>query len=699
MSIVPIPINSGTGPKVAVDIIGTTNFQVVKIMQAADGSTASLTTGLVVTASGVTIASISTGTVSIVGTPAVTAANVTIASIATGSVSVINTPTITGNLTNVATITTLLGTVSVSGGGGGAQYSAGNTDMGSTGTGTISLGVQSGATIGRAIALTTSGQQLVQVSTGVVSVTNILSASGITVASIATGTVSIVGSPVYGIDSTNLSTTAGGIMMVGAQTGATTARAIALTVSGQQLVQVATGTVSIVGTPAVTASGVTIASITTGTVSIAAGTITTLLGTVSVSGGGGGVQYPINDTSMAATGTGTLILGLQSGATTSRALALTTTGGINVIQTVATITTLLGTVSVSGGGGGVQYGQDTTAQAATATGTVILGIQATTTRALVLTATGGINVVQTVATISTLLGTVSVSGGGGGVQYSQGDTTIGATGTGTIVFGVQSGATTARAIAITTTGGQHVNVQNVLSASGITIASITTGTVSVVNVLSASGVTIGNITGSSIYTVAGTALGTTGQGMLIMGIQSGSTAAQPIAVSATGYQYIATGTVNVVNTVAISGSASVINTVTITGSASISGTGNVTIAGGTAVGLVTTTASHAIIATAHASRFQAYALATTSAAAGVIIKTSGAHTLYITDVLISVPSPMNVGVYSETTGPIALVYLASQGGWAQSFQQPLICTTAQSLRVILSSSGTCSVTVQGYTVT
>lgn len=430
---------------------------------------------------------------------------------------------------------------------------------------------------------------------------------------------------------------------------------------------ITTGTVSVVNV--LSASGVTVANV---------ATITTLLGTVAVSGGGGGVQYSIGETSMAATGTGTLQLGMQTGATTGRGIAVTTTGAqyvvfpsaqivtaanitvasittgtmnvVNVLSAsgitvanVATITTLLGTVAVSGGGGGVQYGQDTTAQAATATGTVILGIQSTTTRALALSSTGDPGVRQVgawnIATVTTLLGTVAVSGGGGGVQYSIGDTSMAATGTGTLQIGMQTGATTGRGIAVTTTGAQFVvfPAAQIVTAANVTVASVTTGTMNVVNVLSASGVTIASVT---------------------------------------------TGTMNVVNVLSASG-------VTI---ASVT-TGTVT-----ALLAATTGTIGSIVATAHASRFNAFVMATTSAAGGVIVKTSGAHTLYITDLLIAASGPMNVAVCSETT-VLGQVFLATQGGFVSNYTQPLVCTTAQSLRVVISSSGSCAASVIGYTVT
>jgi len=100
----------------------------------------------------------------------------------------------------------------------------------------------------------------------------------------------------------------------------------------------------------------------------------------------------------------------------------------------------------------------------------------------------------------------------------------------------------------------------------------------------------------------------------------------------------------------------------------------------------------------HDLRWQAYVIATTSAAGGVIIMTSGAHTLYITDMLVSVDGPMDVSLASETT-VFSKAYLATKGGFVLNMVNPYVCSTADSFRVILSSSGACGVSVVGYTVT
>ena len=45
------------------------------------------------------------------------------------------------------------------------------------------------------------------------------------------------------------------------------------------------------------------------------------------------------------------------------------------------------------------------------------------------------------------------------------------------------------------------------------------------------------------------------------------------------------------------------------------------------------------------------------------------------------------------------VYLATKGGFVANYINPLVCSTNDSFRVILSSSGKCAVSLQGYTVT
>lgn len=449
------------------------------------------------------------------------------------------------------------------------------------------------------LSVTATGVTIANITTGTVTalpsgtqnvnVVNVLSATGVLIANITTGTVtalptgtqiSNLGTAQYGVASTNLGTTGDGVLIIGIQSGATTARGMAIHTTGGLIVA---------SMPAV----------------------------------GGGQQYSQAAT-VNATGTGTLFLGVAEN--TAQPLLIHTTGGL-VIASMPAV------------GGGQQYSIDTTGIAATGTGTLMIGIQsgATTAKGVVVTTTGGL-----------IIGAMPAVGGG--VQYTIDTTTINATGTGTLMIGIQSGATTARGIALTTTGAQHVNVQNVLSASGVTIATIsnpvvitasanplivsTVSTVLTLPVLSASGVTIASITTGTVNIVSGTIT---------------TVLAMPV-LSATG------------------------------------------------VLLAATTASvGAFVGTAHASRWDAYAVNTTSGAS-VIVKTSGAHTLYITDMILSVDMPARVDIFSAATTKLSL-YLATKGGFTVSLASPMALNSAQSLTFQPSASGSSMLFAAGYTIT
>ena len=94
---------------------------------------------------------------------------------------------------------------------------------------------------------------------------------------------------------------------------------------------------------------------------------------------------------------------------------------------------------------------------------------------------------------------------------------------------------------------------------------------------------------------------------------------------------------------------------------------------------------------------QGSAVSTTSGAAFIII-TSGANTLYITDLLVSVNTAMSVSLRSATT-QISIVYLSTNGGYLHPMVSPMVLGSNQSLTVLQSASGSCSVYAAGYTVT
>ena len=276
------------------------------------------------------------------------------------------------------------------------------------------------------------------------------------------------------------------------------------------------------------------------------------------------------------------------------------------------------------------------------TGTVAISTIATGT----VNISGNIATVSNILTVGTLLGTVAVSGGGGGQQYAAGSTAMAVTGTGNMIIALQTGATTGRSLVVTTTGALVVAfvTTQAVTAANITVASVTTGTMNVVNVLSAANITVASVT---------------------------------------------TGTMNVVN---------VLSAANVTVASVTTGTMNViNVLSATGVLLGATTANAgAFVRTAHASNWNAYVVVTGSA--NTIVKTSGAHTLYVTDLMVSVDVPMTVKFFSAATTKCE-VYLATKGGFVFPMSTPLALNTAQSLTFTPLASGSAVCYAAGYTVT
>jgi len=391
---------------------------------------------------------------------------------------------------------------------------------------------------------------------------------------------------------------------------------------------------------------------------------------------GGGQQYSAANTDMGATATGSMIIGLQSGATTGRALVVTTTGGL-VIGAMPAV------------GGGQQYTVAATDMGATATGTVLLGVVATTARAILINTTGGIGYLDTVGNIST--GTITISSGGLGIVATV--STVGSVlampiltvgtvsniltlGTVSTVLAMPVLVVTASANPLIVSTVSTILAMPVLSASNVTIASITTGTVTLANPV-------------KMY-VDGTDIGQTGTGIVIMGIQSGALSGRGLICHTTGQLLTIVSTVLAMP---------VLSATNITVASITTGTVNViNVLSATGVTLAATTAKvGAFVWTAHASNWSNYVIATT--ATNNILMTSGAHTLYVTDMLFSVDVPMNITWYSSAATAKGIVYLATKGGFVISLRTPLALNSAQSLTFTPSASGSCAGFAAGYTVT
>lgn len=243
-------------------------------------------------------------------------------------------------------------------------------------------------------------------------------------------------------------------------------------------------------------------------------------------------------------------------------------------------------------------------------------------------------------------------------------------------------------VASLTTGTVDVVAMPILSATNITVASVATGTVDVVNVLSASGVTVASLTTGTVDVVAMPVLSATN--ITVASIATGTVdVVNVLSASGVTIASMTTGTVDVVNVLSASG-------VTI---ASIT-TGTLSIVGGPTLG-ATTAGIGTVVATHHASNWSAAAVSVTSGGGHAILKTSGAHTLYVTDLMLSVDVPMRVDIYSSSAAQAAkmTVYLATKGGFVINIKSPLVLTSAQSLVFIGALSGSCSAFAAGYTVT
>ena len=386
-------------------------------------------------------------------------------------------------------------------------------------------------------------------------------------------------------------------------------------------------------------------------------------GTVFVSGGGGGVQYTRDTTAIGATGTGTIVLGINS--TTLRGIKVTADGTVFV--------TNAGTQVISG----------TVTAVPSNTGTI----------ANVLT-------VGTMLGTLSISGTVDGTFGAG-QAYIVGETSIGATGTGTLFIGVN--ATTARAIKLTADGTLFVTNAGTQVISGtVTAIPSNTGTVAnVLTVGTLLGTVLMSQSGTGNVTIAGTPTVTASQGGT-WNIATVSTLLGTVAVTAAGVTIasITTGTVTALpsgtqTVVVVSPFGTVTNVLsvgTVLGTVlmSQSGTGNVTIAG----------LPIPVYQTHIGTQWNSGLVTITTSAAGVggILKTSAANTVYVTDVLASVDVPMNLQLRSATT-VLSIVYLATKGGFTMALRTPMVCTTAQSFTFIPSLSGSASVWAGGYTVT
>lgn len=92
--------------------------------------------------------------------------------------------------------------------------------------------------------------------------------------------------------------------------------------------------------------------------------------------------------------------------------------------------------------------------------------------------------------------------------------------------------------------------------------------------------------------------------------------------------------------------------------------------------------------------------ANATSATAVKAKTA-AKKIYVTDLIISVDTAMNVQLQDDNGSPVVLmeqIYLPANSVFSKTFSTPLVVATNQDLDVVASASGNISVTVTGYVI-
>jgi hypothetical protein len=99
--------------------------------------------------------------------------------------------------------------------------------------------------------------------------------------------------------------------------------------------------------------------------------------------------------------------------------------------------------------------------------------------------------------------------------------------------------------------------------------------------------------------------------------------------------------------------------------------------------------------------FQATITSANATSATAVKAKTTAKKIYVTDLIISVDTAMNVQLQDDNGSPVVLmeqVYLPANSVFSKTFSTPLVVATNQDLDVVASASGNISVTVTGYVI-
>lgn len=99
--------------------------------------------------------------------------------------------------------------------------------------------------------------------------------------------------------------------------------------------------------------------------------------------------------------------------------------------------------------------------------------------------------------------------------------------------------------------------------------------------------------------------------------------------------------------------------------------------------------------------FQAIFSSADATAAAELQALSSGKSIYLTDIIISTDTAMNIKVQDSAGTPVVLIgplYLPASGTFSKTFDTPLKTTISKALNVIASVSGNISVTASGYII-
>lgn len=101
------------------------------------------------------------------------------------------------------------------------------------------------------------------------------------------------------------------------------------------------------------------------------------------------------------------------------------------------------------------------------------------------------------------------------------------------------------------------------------------------------------------------------------------------------------------------------------------------------------------------SSFQATVTSANATSATAVKAKTASKKIYVTDLIISVDTAMNVQLQDDNGSPAVLVeqmYMPANSVFSKTFRTPLVVATNQDLDVITSASGNISVFVSGYVI-